>query len=724
MIIPTYTDNQMYDHILTHGAGIFQDLADDDILLHIRDYILWRNTKISISENIPVIGIQNRFSYGWDVNEESLLSEILQQITTRNPQLQRALEGLLGPNPAVVEISTITVLEGAAAQHFHHDLKYLHSAPLFGRTYQHMYSLLIPLQDTTSEMGSTWVAPGSHYCANTEFDAAFPVAGNAVWKKGNGLLYHSSVVHRGGAHVAGPERVALILSFTSRPDASHYHDLSTQYSRLLSRGPVFAIRYNHWGFTFNDLKRSNETMQMPHLRSFGLYKKPEEEWGWTYVRSLAFRMMHDLPGFKFMDLEAFVKARLGIFKYIPTFLLGPVEDRGDDDDYAPWPRFLSGTLRNVRNTAAIFLLGVIGVAIAPFLPSLLTRPDNFSGSVKITMMKEQRIAARISLGIALAISLLGYISWRRIQSTPFARSLDTDTVISVPFQIQEVTEPVERQEYFNTIVAPCSYDVFVSNRLHHDKLYNQCRWLDFHGANRKFLLRILMYKDAWMSYRGTGDGFRRDFLFHVTREGLRDDDSGGKIHRILKQNQFGDWIQARAEESIQYTQDLLVRLWSTQYDLVKFGGAFWTGPCACRYTQTLCSGLLGSRFFSVDTPLSHRTEIRQRWPAKLIVQMTKRARSDGTSMRSTSTAMTTFSVGELVEVHMSYLNSRKWFLGRILRIDNLSQTATIRFLIPVNDEVHPIQDLRKQQPNTMSVIMLPAVIDRPRSRLRSIISII
>jgi hypothetical protein len=199
-----FTTEDTLDHVLTHGPGVFTELADEQLMLQARDYILWRNKRIGISENVPVIGTEHRFSFGWDIHEVPILAELLQQITSRSPHLQTALEGSLGPNPALVELSTITAVEGAKDQHWHHDLNYLLSAPLLGRSFQHMYSLLIPLQDTVTTMGSTWVAPGSHYCANTFFADGFPVAGNDVWKAENGLLYHSAMVHRRGGHSLGP----------------------------------------------------------------------------------------------------------------------------------------------------------------------------------------------------------------------------------------------------------------------------------------------------------------------------------------------------------------------------------------------------------------------------------------------------------------------------------------------------------------------------------------
>jgi hypothetical protein len=80
------------------------------------------------------------------------------------------------------------------------------------------------------------------------------------------------------------------------------------------------------GFTWNDLKDPAETTAVPYLSAYGLYKAPEQEWDGTHLRSALFGMMHNQNGFKFKDLESSVKARLGLFQYLPNVLQGTAAD--------------------------------------------------------------------------------------------------------------------------------------------------------------------------------------------------------------------------------------------------------------------------------------------------------------------------------------------------------------------------------------------------------------
>jgi hypothetical protein len=305
------------DHMLHHGGGLFPGLLEEQLLWDLRDYILWKNERLAVTENIPVISFEKRHSFAFDVQDVPLVVELLEQLSKSNPLLEQVLQGLLGPNPAMVELSQITVKEGAEDQYWHHDTAYEDSAPTYGRSYQHLYTLLIPMQDTVTTMGSTWVAPGSHYCGTMDQYRGFPVAGTDIWKAGDGLLYSSALKHRGGGHTLGPDRTVLIISFTNRPDGS-LKELSDHYQRSLPQGPVFAIRYDHWGFTWQDLKTPQTTlMAAPYLRAFGIYKLPaseSSEWGWTYLRSLGFRMMHEQGGYQYIDLQAVRKIITRVLK--------------------------------------------------------------------------------------------------------------------------------------------------------------------------------------------------------------------------------------------------------------------------------------------------------------------------------------------------------------------------------------------------------------------------
>ena len=83
------------------------------------------------------------------------------------------------------------------------------------------------------------------------------------------------------------------------------------------------------------------------LRAPGIIQFPGSHRGWTFVQSAMTRMMNDMYYFRLIDLDSFVQGRVGFLAKLPWFLQGRVEA---SDDYTPWPLYLSGICRNVRNS--------------------------------------------------------------------------------------------------------------------------------------------------------------------------------------------------------------------------------------------------------------------------------------------------------------------------------------------------------------------------------------
>lgn len=139
---------------------------------------------------------------------------------------------------------------GAEQQEFHPDTQLSYST--HPDDFVHEYTLAIPLQDTTKEMGATQICPGTQKCSGLEFDRVerfhafikdlypniadkeynviledeefvewtdynYPCDPTATLKAGGGLLYDASVLHRGGGYVddyaEAAERVIIFITF-------------------------------------------------------------------------------------------------------------------------------------------------------------------------------------------------------------------------------------------------------------------------------------------------------------------------------------------------------------------------------------------------------------------------------------------------------------------------------------------------------------------------------
>ena len=197
----------------------------------------------------------------------------------------------------MAEITAITAAPGAEPQGWHADVKQPGNAQKLARTFTHSYSLFVPLQDVHAGMGPTEVCPGTHYCANDlEVVCArngFSAAQEEIWKRGHGLVMNQKMWHRGPEYrnTSGPKRVVFIITFISRPNPGVDH-------RQLSHGTYFHIHPLMYGHTVQDLKNPEISMSFPFnlLRSLGIWKPLNTQWGWDWVTSAALRIANEENG--------------------------------------------------------------------------------------------------------------------------------------------------------------------------------------------------------------------------------------------------------------------------------------------------------------------------------------------------------------------------------------------------------------------------------------------
>lgn len=242
-----------------------------------------------------------------DANEHPSVAKALNQIGS-NKLLQQTLEKLLGPDPAVAEITAITVEPGARAQGWHPDVKPEGNSLRYAQTFTHSYSLFIPLQDVYKYMGATELCPGTHLCGTHDLEnmcveGGFQASesntqGKGAWQTGDGLMMNQKMWHRGGKYYytsgPSPDRVVFILTFISRTNFGKDH-------RQLSHGTYFHIHPFMYGHTFGDLKNAQVSMSFPFsmFRSLGIWKPPSANWGYDWVTTTALRIANGESGYHY-----------------------------------------------------------------------------------------------------------------------------------------------------------------------------------------------------------------------------------------------------------------------------------------------------------------------------------------------------------------------------------------------------------------------------------------
>mmetsp|Transcript_39683 Transcript_39683/g.95862 ORF Transcript_39683/g.95862 Transcript_39683/m.95862 type:complete len:432 (+) Transcript_39683:57-1352(+) len=268
----------------THGLAIVRNILSGKTASNLRDYILKANHKI---ESTFVLSGQNRFHI-MPTHEEPAIQAALKEIGT-HPVMKPLIDRMLGPKSSLVAFSVITNLYGAEDQNWHYDAGTSHAN--YPEYFVPEYTLSIPLQDTTKEMGATGICPGTHKCSWPDVNweeleqqynsdpTAPSVYGNfEQWAQynlpcnlavevsvGDGMLYNADVYHRGSGHKDpnAPERVVAFLTFAGSRQ-------SPQDQRSLPLGTVHSLDWRSWGHTIDDFATVDTKPWRP-WHPFGLF---------------------------------------------------------------------------------------------------------------------------------------------------------------------------------------------------------------------------------------------------------------------------------------------------------------------------------------------------------------------------------------------------------------------------------------------------------------------
>jgi hypothetical protein len=289
------------------------------------------------------------------------------------------------------------------------------SAVKYGRKYIPSYSLFIPLQNVTAEMGATGICPGTHMCSETDFCAktGFQTSGvNNNWPLGYGALINQQTTHRGSAHrdPNGPHRVVFILTFAPRPLTFTPYHVET---RLIGSGGSYSLHWSQWGHTVSDYQQPLERMKQPFrtLRSMSIYNlQGDSHWGWDYITVSSGRIANEDTGFLTGDLNNFLSQ--GGFPWLPKYVQGNSTITDDDTSYG-WVEFLQETVAKCKIAISQLYAGVVAVYVGLMLlfASVCSRMQG-NGSTHL-----QRSVIRLVLIHAIVLSTAWVVRQRVIESS-------------------------------------------------------------------------------------------------------------------------------------------------------------------------------------------------------------------------------------------------------------------------------------------------------------------
>jgi hypothetical protein len=477
IIQPNTTAEDCMNHMLKHGVSVYPQVLREETADRLRQYISDRSNR---RERFNVIENELRYSYSLEVHQDPIVVQAMKEIAT-HPLVRPALEKIIGPNPAVVEFSDITSTFGSEEQRWHQDIVPLGSAFKYARSFIPSYSLFIPLQDTTAEMGATQICPGTHMCGpeneHCVNGGAFHVSGDTNrWRKGDAAMMNQHLHHRGPAHVDpnATDRVLFVLTLAPRPRFGKM-ELET---RILGQGAAYSNNWNNWGHTLDDFANAPDVMRQPWktLRALGIYRPPNALWGWDFMTTILGRMVNEEYYFTRENLEDFLK--MGGFKYLPEFLH---DDLGEEDSFYDW---LCGTFdltERFLKKASVSVIGAYSIGTLLLLPMLGT--GRFS--------KAFRSFKRIGFPLAFMYCIL-FISLLALKHTRWAKEIENGKV----FHLGGTNVSVADHE---PETLPHLQDVLIETRYNSDYLGSYNHILDVaHPGNKNFREMVRQHSNEYM----------------------------------------------------------------------------------------------------------------------------------------------------------------------------------------------------------------------------------
>ena len=357
-----------------------------------------------------------------------------------------------------------------------------------------------------------------------------------TWKSGDGFLFHLNTYHRGPGHTDpnGIERVMLIMTISNRPKGPYFD------RRQISLGTSYSNKWDMWGLTMKDLANIDQTLGFPwkYLRTYGIWKPKvghrshDVKWGWDYITVACSRIMNDQMGFRYDDLELFVKKmnkRGPLFQYLFGFL--PEEGGYDEDTMSinnGWRDYFPETLRRFISVASIlygiscFFYIIVGL--------IATGP---------TSTFKRLIVVNLIIGLAF----YGWFNY--ISNSPWGKGIISKSALESPFS-NEVGIPTE------VTVVPTKNDILFNERLNSPFLAGMNIIHDQQPGNAKFNELLSKNANMFSKVHHVPSSHRRKVLEDISETISK---SGG---RILKSNAHGDWyLPSEAEKNTLVTRTLI-----------------------------------------------------------------------------------------------------------------------------------------------------------------------
>lgn len=549
VISPNETAAEAADKLLYHGSVIFPKLVSTESAQELREHILQRNRKLTNDdvEFIWLISNPNRWSYKVDIDDHPSVAQVMNEVAS-HAQFSETLEEMFGTHPALVELTAITSAYGAGDQHFHKDNMADQTTQFYARSFADMYSVFIPLQDTTAEMGATDACPGLHICHNDDDlcneDTAMRISNDErLWQTGDAWIFQMSVDHRGPAHTAegAPDRVILILTFTARPNMLE-HDF-----RIPSLETSYSLKMEMSGLTLTDFINKPKQSFWKTLAFLGIYGSR----GWDYIHFSAQRIINVQFGFRESDLRKHLdrmnKSRGTTFIGKLADILrrelfgGEMPEERDDDPI--WKVYVENCIARMQSKARQACLLAAFIYATTLIFTVLS-PGQGGRRFHRLFWSFFRVVA-FSAPLLAAV----FVGLHRLEHSRWGQDIRRGRIFERPFLSADIPSAWQVPSHLGPTAFPSEYDVLIPTRLDAPGLAAKNRFLEIsHPGNRRWK-DILDYHAS--TFRTTTP-FVQEAIISLIHNQLF------KKSEFLLQNHEGFWVLLSDLEARKHTRRKLL----------------------------------------------------------------------------------------------------------------------------------------------------------------------
>ena len=221
---PPFSSEPSSSIVKHHGAIVVPDLLSPNTTTELLQMMQrWNTQRIKSDFFVPFSDKRKRFFL--TLHDDPLVSRLLYEVASHD-KFRYLLESLLGPDPALTGLFSLTSFPNSKQQTIHTDTEWALSSRQEPNVFNSSYFVAIALQKTTTTMGATLVCPGSHKCRRYKYFAGREPCQPVELEAGQALLFDTNIHHGGGPHqgIPGePERIFLFLEFNRAPGDAWQH---------------------------------------------------------------------------------------------------------------------------------------------------------------------------------------------------------------------------------------------------------------------------------------------------------------------------------------------------------------------------------------------------------------------------------------------------------------------------------------------------------------------